>query len=269
MNRRRGFTLIELLVVIAIIALLMSILMPALARVRRQAKEAICQSNLRQWGTMFSMYTNDNDGYYMQSWSVEGQSWQAALASYYGEGKENSSLVTDIKCCPMAAKPDSKHMSGSTFIAWGGYRTSFIDSKSGDFGSYGTNTWIYHKPGNSTAYWRRDDVKNAGNIPLFLDCIWVTAIPWWTDTPPEYEGARQWSGAFSGNMGLLCIPRHGEVINGLFIDYSIRNIGLKELWLFKWARTYDLAQARQNEPDWSVGTGWMESFKDYEYVSNQ
>lgn len=271
MNKQRGFTLIELLVVIAIIALLMSILMPALARVRQQAKEAICQSNLRQWGTMFSMYTNENDGYYMQSWSIEGQSWQAALRSYYGEGKEESSLVTDIKCCPMAARPDSKSMSGSTFIAWGGPQNwAFIDGKRGDYGSYGTNTCIYHKPkgdeGYAPEYWRRDDVKNAGNIPLFLDCIWVTSWASWTDEPPTYSGARVWTGGTGGGMGLFCVPRHGEVINGLFVDYSIRNIGLKELWLFKWNRLYDLVQARQNEPDWSSGTGWMESFRDYDYV---
>lgn len=55
----RGFTLIELLVVIAIIALLMAVLMPALMRVKKQAKAAVCQASLRQWGMFFSIYMED------------------------------------------------------------------------------------------------------------------------------------------------------------------------------------------------------------------
>ncbi len=59
--RRTGFTLIELLVVIAIIALLMSILMPALNRAKEQAQRSICLSNLKQLTLAWIMYADNND----------------------------------------------------------------------------------------------------------------------------------------------------------------------------------------------------------------
>ena len=69
MKDKRGFTLIELLVVIAIIAVLMGILMPALRRVKEQARGSVCQSNLRQYGLAGRMYSDDND--YMFPYSFD------------------------------------------------------------------------------------------------------------------------------------------------------------------------------------------------------
>lgn len=64
MSWKKGFTLIELLVVIAIIALLLSVLLPALSTVKQRAKVAVCKAHFHQWGISARLYAGDNDGWY-------------------------------------------------------------------------------------------------------------------------------------------------------------------------------------------------------------
>jgi prepilin-type processing-associated H-X9-DG protein/prepilin-type N-terminal cleavage/methylation domain-containing protein len=59
----KGFTLVELLVVIGIISVLIAMLLPALNKVRQQARTLVCASNMRQIGQMFTMYVDENRGW--------------------------------------------------------------------------------------------------------------------------------------------------------------------------------------------------------------
>jgi len=62
-----GFTLIELLVVISIIALLVSVLLPALNQAREQAQRAVCSSNVRQWAMAVFFYADEYDDYIVRA----------------------------------------------------------------------------------------------------------------------------------------------------------------------------------------------------------
>ena len=70
-NKKKAFTLVELLVVISIVALLMSIIMPALSKVRIQARETICMSNARTLGQAALLYASNNDDLYPQAKTYE------------------------------------------------------------------------------------------------------------------------------------------------------------------------------------------------------
>ncbi|MEJ5171323.1 MAG: prepilin-type N-terminal cleavage/methylation domain-containing protein, partial [Fimbriimonadales bacterium] len=76
-GRRRAFTLIELLVVIAIVAILAAILFPVFASAKESAKSATCQSNLRQLGLSFALYTSDWEGVHPPTFE-----WKARLQPY-------------------------------------------------------------------------------------------------------------------------------------------------------------------------------------------
>ncbi len=240
MRKQHGFTLIELLVVIAIIALLMAILTPALRKAKQQAKAVACKSNLRQWATIFTMYTDDNNGYFplvRLSYAREGtKSWPHATWQYYGK--------RDLLRCPM-------RMSYSRY-GWSPW-----------YGWYGMNGWVHNRNTtgwNAAWYWKTPQVRGAAHVPLLLD-IYAFEAGWPIHSDEPYDGLGTWD----NSIRAFCHNRHNGFVNILFLDWSIRKVGLKELWTMKWHRKYDTAgpwtkAGGMNPSDWPQ---WMRGFKDY------
>lgn len=111
-NRTAGFTLVELLVVIGIIAVLISLLLPALSRAQQQARLVACASNMRQLGDYVMMYANDNQGCVPPSVLALTNNAGAPYAGHYytvnGSPRDVWSYLnayglspnTTVACCP-------------------------------------------------------------------------------------------------------------------------------------------------------------------------
>jgi prepilin-type N-terminal cleavage/methylation domain-containing protein/prepilin-type processing-associated H-X9-DG protein len=270
----RAFTLIELLVVIAVIALLMAILLPSLQRVRRQGKAVVCQSNLRQWGKILAIYTEENQGCFPRSGARTPEIWLLRGAFLTGDdpNQPDDSLyhfhTQGIACCPMAVKPGSpiqvgisargvEGWAGSTFRAWQ------ISSPAPAFrGSYGVNRRLFWQ--FRPFLWRELDIfslRGRANIPTLLDAGYPYGRPDDFDRPPFTEE----SAGLPPDMDTFCMDRHDGHVNGLFLDWSVRKVGLKELWTLKWHAEFNTAgrwtKAGGVQPeDWPE---WMRHFKDY------
>ena len=270
-----GFTLIELLVVIAIIALLLAILMPALQRVKKQARSSACKANMHSWAQIWAMYCQDNDGYFCMEDQPAGWprgNWIIALRPYYR-------TKSGILICPTAVKRmPSMPNHGSfdrTYIMGGG---GMEDRR--EEASYGANCWIFNerRGSNQTEIqqrpvkwnWKHCDVRGGNEIPIFGDAMWRGGGPFYQNNnprsnriaPPEYNG--HWAGA-GHEMKHFVIDRHNRRVNHMFLDWSAREVDLKELYTLKWHREYN------KNGFWTLAGGaqpsnwpeWLREYKDF------
>jgi prepilin-type N-terminal cleavage/methylation domain-containing protein len=268
---KKGFTLIELLVVIAIIALLMAIMLPSLNRARNQARAVVCQSNLKQWGTTLALYAEDNKGRLPHD--SHGGIW-LLRGPQLNKGDPNTPILhhnlttKGISLCPMATKIIYKvttpypsldigtitYIPGSTFGAW-----EITHPAPAFSGSYGFNNYMFLGSFSIEPYPDAVNIytmKNRASFPILLDC----------GNPFGYIGEREGPSESEDSFGnSFCINRHDGFVNGLFLDWSIRKIGLKQLWTLKWHEDFDTrgpwTKAGGVQPDdWPP---WMRGFKDY------
>jgi prepilin-type N-terminal cleavage/methylation domain-containing protein/prepilin-type processing-associated H-X9-DG protein len=281
-SQRRAFTLIELLVVISIIAMLTAILLPVTSRVRKQAQAVACQSNLRQWGVVWAVYTSEHEGrlpvFFEEPAHRDRQSpplggWWGWSPSLKTEPQREKTLMK-IMTCPTAARPlDVSPESGSSY--GGTYRAWRIEQylASPLWGSYGMNRYHWRGEMRFAGYrvdpraWSTADVRKAATIPVYLDgASPIGAIYEPNAPPPPFDPVPTMVPPPSPVHTIAyCMNRHAGHVNGLFLDWSVRKVGLKELWTLKWSRRFNTAspwtKAGGVRPeDWPQ---WMRNFKDY------
>jgi len=264
---RRAFTLIELLVVIAIISLLLSVITPALRSAREIAQRTICASNLRQWNFLVKFYLDDNGNVFPDSgtpgvsgWN-HGQWWIQRFKVYNDDMKV-------LLCAKARVSPEYEPNAEAVpptkpNECWGSLdRPPAAPVREWTWASYAPNAWIMDpryqtwgaplqgRPADKLFWGRLDKVAAPYQVPLFLDSRWVDVWPDHTDIPKMQE----WDTTTgSGYMPTVTLTRHGKTTNVVFMDGSLTNVDIKELWTLKWHRSFNTGfRADYDWPDWML-----------------
>ncbi len=122
-------------------------------------------------------------------------------------------------------------------------------------GSYCVNTWLSNS--SSSMYWRALFTAGAAEVPMFSCGMYREAQPYFTDEPLPLEEMWAAPGPYN-EMPRFCVSRHNGGVNLVYMDLSVRKVGLKYLWKQTWHRDWP---GDGPLPVWPV---WMANFKDPE-----
>ena len=225
---RRGFTLIELLVVIAIIAILASMLLPALARAKSKGKAIQCINNLKQVGLAMVMYSDENDGFIPRG---NGHPWFLAYLPYMPQGvTEKDYRGVRIYRCAGYPNTDSKRRQVITYVinAW---KFTGPSDKTGTeqvgpskITAFQLPSDTIHLTDNENGSWR-PIVTGYLDAVTDLNDVWApTHLPF-TEPP----AARRLNGERR-----VAANRHNEGVNSTFLDGHARYLKARavvtDLW---------------------------------------
>ena len=232
-NRLAAFTLVELLVVIGIIAVMISILLPALSKARAAANDVVCMSNLRQWGLAWNMYCNSNRGVppdrsldlvYQPAALKALPYWAGKLQPYIGDG------AGKLLQCPSTNTDPEASGRGTAGSPWAELGKTYNGAPV--TGGYGYNMCWYgdlymYSNGRSPLNREWKKITNARNEqgPILMDCISVDT-PW--PDPWQWPISVVTGQVSNGQFNRMMIGRHSRNrgINMVFPDGSVRFTGL-------------------------------------------
>ncbi len=269
-----GFTLIELLVVISIIALLMAILLPTLGRVRNQARGMGCQAKLRQWGVIFQTeMTARTEGAFDEDLCKTFRFGLSSSIPDTVDWERSRRVPLDLFVCPMASRLGPRKPAwatepggaGSAFFAgWWTRPDGRVVALSYGIGGGFAHPSPGERPEDMYRFLNNLKGSTCASLPVLFDCTQSIVMGNHLAGPPPYEDAPDYLGTNS-LWNPLCINRHHGGVNYLFLDWSVRKVGLKELWTLKWWKDFDThgpwTKAGGVQPeDWPE---WMRQFKDY------
>jgi prepilin-type N-terminal cleavage/methylation domain-containing protein/prepilin-type processing-associated H-X9-DG protein len=264
MRKHKGFTLIELLVVISIIALLLSILMPSLQKVKEQARRIVCGNNLRQMGIANQIYANMEDGWCVpytiqldpidQSIAHHGKVWfQNSMfldIMAFGE-KANEYADSDLEFNNnFSVREDFRCPSKKKKKVW----TSTTTTTEMSYAYNSLGTWDYPEvfaiPGHIYAY-KHERIINPGRKLAFVDSAGWTVFDWsgdytrWWDLYPEVFGPPSDWHPIS--------YRHSEGANIGFFDGHVEHMAKEKVFKFK-PGTINIADVEANgRLFWPIG----------------
>ena len=246
----RGFTLVELLTVIGLIALLVSLFMPVLGKVRAAANTTGCVSNLRQVGLAWTMYVAENHGRLPDFVGVSRSTPDAGWRGYWPGIAETAGVKKESLLCPAArTESDRPNGYGTVSEAWSGkgignggaYRLSDQVYRVSSFGYnyYLNQGGRFAPPGTAGTLYALPD---RANVPAFFDCVHPDATPISRGSnipelaPPNLRGDHVTDG--SPEHWKFLLGRHGRGINVYMADGSARWVRLEDTYLLTWNLTW-------------------------------